>query len=292
LKLRTIKPSRWIHIAAALGITAICLSAPLTSLTSENDSTTSTNGATRTGATRTVVANDGDAFSSNSGSGANLSSAVVKVASKSTYVLPTTKLASGRTAVVRWNPCQAAITYRVNLAGIATAKRAGMLKTIASAFAQLAAADGMTYSYQGSTTFVPQTGNASDQPAQIVVAAVSRTATDLPLTANSLGYGGIQWITWSGSQGEGVAVVRGYVVLNTSPGITTLKAGFGPGETQGNVVLHELGHATGLEHAGATGEQMNATLTAASPNGYADGDQEGLRQLGVKAGCIRIPSTN
>ena len=205
------------------------------------------------------------------------------------YKLQTVTLASGKTTVARWNPCQAAITYQVNLAGLPKAKRAAMLALVKKSFAKLAAVDGLTYRYTGTTTFVPMSNNLAAGPAEIVVAAVGRNATDLGLGENSLGYGGTVWSTWYGSNGEGAAVVRGFVVLNPS-GMASLKPGFGKGKTQGNVVLHELGHATGLEHVSGKDEQMNPTLMSTAPNGYGAGDRAELKKIGRDAGCITISS--
>jgi hypothetical protein len=205
------------------------------------------------------------------------------------YALKTVKLASGKKAVVRWNPCQAAITYRVNLKGLAKAKRAAMLKQVKTAFGELSTADGITYRYTGATTFIPQTGNLAKAPAEIVVAAVSAKATDLGPANNVLGVGGVMWSTWSGAPGEGVVVTRGFVVLSPS-GMNGLKPGFGQGVTQGNVILHELGHATGLEHVKAKTEMMNPTLTASTPKGYGPGDRAGLKKVGIKGGCVKVPS--
>jgi hypothetical protein len=70
-----------------------------------------------------------------------------------------------------------------------------------------------------------------------------------------------------------------------------LEPGFGTGKSQGNVILHELGHATGLEHPTAKGEVMDAELTSADPAGYAAGDRAGLAAVGARAGCIAIPSS-
>jgi hypothetical protein len=84
-------------------------------------------------------------------------------------------------------------------------------------------------------------------------------------------------------------VVRGYVVLVPS-GITKLKAGFGAGRTQGSVILHELGHATGLQHPTSRAVLMYPTLTTAAPNGYAAGDRAGLDKLGTRPGCITVPA--
>lgn len=89
--------------------------------------------------------------------------------------------------------------------------------------------------------------------------------------------------------GDGVAVVRGYVVLN-STSFPALKSGFGKGRTQGNVILHELGHATGLDHVSSQSELMNPVLTDSAPNGHAAGDLAGLKKIGAQAGCLTIPS--
>jgi hypothetical protein len=163
-----------------------------------------------------------------------------------------------------------------------------MLKQFKTAFSRLAKANGMTYRYAGTTGFVPRRQNLVSQPADIVVAAIRAGDTDLNFTERSLGFGGVLWATWYGDTGEGAAVVRGYVVVLPSS-LLKLKAGFGPGRTQGDVILHELGHATGLEHAPSRAALMYPTLTPSAPNGYAWGDLTGLSKLGVRPGCIAVP---
>jgi hypothetical protein len=205
------------------------------------------------------------------------------------YKLKQSTLDSGRSVLKRWNPCQQAITYQVNLTGLPEPKRAAMLGQVNDGFARLSAADGMTYRYTGSTAFVPQHGNLTDAPAEIVVAVVARSATDFFSTDTALGVGGTKSSTWSNEQGEGSAVVRGFVVLDAAK-TTSLKAGFGKGESQGNLILHELGHATGLDHVQSEAEQMNPELTWSAPKGYGRGDLIGLKKLGKEAGCITIPA--
>ena len=204
------------------------------------------------------------------------------------YSLAKVKLASGRSVVARWNPCQPAVTYRVNLAGVPRAKRAALRQEVRTAFGKLSAADGITYRYTGTTSFVPRSTNLAEAPAEIVVAAVGNKATDLDLTAKMLGYGGISWSTWSSRAGEGAVVTRGFVILSPS-GMASTKAGFGRGVTRGNVILHELGHATGLEHVSARSALMNPTVTSSTPNGFGPGDRAGLKRLGRSAGCVPVP---
>lgn len=209
-------------------------------------------------------------------------------AATSSYSIMQVTLNSGRSVDARWNPCQSAITYRVNLSGLPRAQRRAMLRTISASFRRLHAATGLTYRYRGTTRFVPRQGNLAEQPAEIVVAAVPRSRTDLPMTAASLGYGGVLWSTWYGDQGEGAAVMRGYVVLEADA-ISTLRRGWGSGTRLTNVVLHELAHASGLDHVSDRRQQMYPTLSTGSPSGFAAGDLAGLARVGAQAGCISVP---
>ena len=285
----THRTARWSGLLTALAVTLISVGAPLFSFHSLGSSA-GTTAATAPSATSATSAQPVGATAGASGARDSASGQAVGAAGSATgYTLQTVSPVKGTSVVVRWNPCQSAITYAVNLTGLPAAKRAAMLTLVQASFTRLAAADGMTYRYKGTTTFVPQNENIAQEPAEIVVAVVSRTATDLDLTASSLGYGGVIWDSWYGGQGNGAAVVRGYVVLNSST-LPLLKPGFGPGRTTGNVLLHELGHATGLEHTAVKGEQMNPVLTDAAPNGYAAGDLAGLKRVGAAAGCITIPA--
>ncbi len=210
-------------------------------------------------------------------------------ATNTPYVVKTVRLASNSVTTARWNPCQPAIAWRSNLQGLPAAARPALLNQLRQAFTRLAGADGMKYHYLGDTDFVPRQNNLVAQPADIVVAAVSKSATDFDFTDTSLGYGGALWATWYGDSGEGAAIVRGYAILVPS-GLAKLKPGFGAGRSQGDLILHELGHATGLEHTADHGQQMFATLTPAAPRGYARGDLAGLSKLGIRPGCIDIPA--
>ena len=82
------------------------------------------------------------------------------------------------------------------------------------------------------------------------------------------------------------AYVSGEVVFDTVQPV--LAAGFGPGLTRGNLVLHELGHVVGLDHVADRTQLMNAAIHEASPNGYATGDLAGLSLLGARQGCMSV----
>ncbi|WP_406832822.1 matrixin family metalloprotease [Pedococcus sp. KACC 23699] len=68
-----------------------------------------------------------------------------------------------------------------------------------------------------------------------------------------------------------------------------MRRGFGAGATQGNMILHELGHVIGLNHVSSPLQVMYPVIGPRTPNGYATGDRAGLVKLGKAAGCINVP---
>jgi hypothetical protein len=85
------------------------------------------------------------------------------------------------------------------------------------------------------------------------------------------------------SHGDGQEeIIGGGVVLRAGE---ALPLQMGPGETAGNVLLHELGHAMGLDHAQSRREEMFPSISPDSPDGYGPGDQRGLE--GLTKGCSR-----
>ncbi len=119
------------------------------------------------------------------------------------YTLRSAQLASGKSTTARWNPCQKAIVWRVNMAGWPASKRPAMLKQIQTSVARVAKVTGMKYRYAGTTTFIPRQENLASAPADIVVAVIDPKKTNFSFSENSLGYGGVLWATWYGSSGEG-----------------------------------------------------------------------------------------
>ncbi len=71
-------------------------------------------------------------------------------------------------------------------------------------------------------------------------------------------------------------ILGGGVVLRAGEDLANV---FGPGANEGNVLLHELGHAMGLDHVDFPGQQMNPSLNETGPDGYAPGDRAGLQDL-------------
>lgn len=212
-------------------------------------------------------------------------------AASSGYRLTTTKLPNGKKVVVRWNPCST-ISYRLNVTAVPSARRAAVTGQLRSAVSRVATASGLRFSYRGSTAQVPQS-RAPSKPAADLVIAVSRPSkTDLDIGGAVVGMGGTRWATWwrgSGSTATYTTAVRNGFVVMDYPSWSRMRSGFGAGATQGNALLHELGHAVGLQHASSNRQIMYPMLQAGTPKGFASGDRAGLARVGRKAGCISVP---
>jgi hypothetical protein len=222
-----------------------------------------------------------------------LAAAAPASAATSRYRVSTHRLPDGRTVVLRWNPCQV-ITYRVNVAAVPARSRAAVLREARAAVAAVGRASGLRFRYRGTTTQVPRSTNLTQMSAELVIAVTSRTRTDFPIGGATLGYGGRAWYWWSrtdsGRTSYAAAITRGFVLLDAA-GLRRMHAGFGPGATRGNLMLHELGHAVGLDHPGSRSALMYPYLSARSPNGFSAADRAGLRVVGARAGCIAVPGT-
>jgi hypothetical protein len=207
------------------------------------------------------------------------------------YKLTRTTLGNGSKAVVRWNPCEK-ITYRVNLSAVRASRRSATAAQVRSAVGRTSSASGLVFSYRGTTSQVPQARMPARPAADLVIAVSTPSRTDLAIGGSTVGMGGTSWVTWAARSGSrtayGSAVRYGFVVMDlTSWG--RLKPGFGPGPSQGNALLHELGHAVGLRHAASSKQVMYPLLRAGTPKGYAGGDRAGLTKVGRAAGCITVP---
>lgn len=200
---------------------------------------------------------------------------------------------------VRWNPCQT-ITYAVNLAkaGRTPAARASALRDVRRAFDRVSNRTGLKFSFSGRTKELPKntpkvSWSERQRAAEIVVAWVDQTRSKY--RSNLLGksngkypsgVGGWMLKGWTDARGRWQAAVgRGFVVINARQN-QQYKSGFGSGVTRGALLLHELGHAIGLDHVGSTNELMYPTMLRREHSNYKRGDSMGLHRLGRRLGCI------
>ena len=208
--------------------------------------------------------------------------AVVGAASTTDYTL---NYSSGK--IIRWDPCKT-INYRVNL------DRApkGALTEVKEAVARVETVTGINFAYQGSTDRLPQSTwtNHVDRSKRLVIFAWAWSGSgdghSTLLPSGAAGEGGWAAQSWTS---DGVThrlrIVAGFAIFNPST-YRNLERGFGSGETRGQLVLHELGHAMGLNHTTTRSQIMYPQIESRSRTAYGDGDRTGLHKLGRAAGCM------
>lgn len=211
-------------------------------------------------------------------------------AATAAYKLTYATMPNGTKVPVRWNGCQKTITYKVNVAAVPPAQRATILAETKAAVGQVAAATRFTFAYKGSTTEVPRVGSMPRQSAELVIAYTTPSRTNYNLAGSVLGQGGLYYAwasrTVSGRTTYSVAAQRGFVVIDAPDMLRRTGTGYGTGVRRTNLMVHELGHAMGLQHVSDTRQQMYPMLSSRSPKGLAWGDRAGLARLGKGAGCI------
>jgi len=192
-------------------------------------------------------------------------------------------------SVVRWNPCLP-IHYSVNVA--LADDRAGALADTEAAIARVATATGLTFVYDGPTSVVPtrawlDAGGSASSGLVIAWAPPGSQAGQSDLFGGDAdGEGG--W-TESGVSKDGATwtwqIKRGFVVVDPA-GAVDYAPGFGPGQSRGVLLMHELGHAVGLGHVDNRRDVMFPVITSSSRAQWGPGDLAGLARVGKSAGCI------
>jgi len=215
---------------------------------------------------------------------------------------------TGHNVVVRWAPCITTSTgththvihYRINPAGVSS-----RVTLARQAVAKLMAATGLTFKYDGKTSYIPHNAVRNGQTvfqaldmehnakAPFVIAwankGTGRGASNM-LTTSEAGVGTVSWRSGSSSE---LRINDGAVVIRRDAG-SILRGGFQANGSVGALLLHELGHAVGLEHA-ELGEIMYPIIGTGTPANYAAGDRRGLAKVGRAAGCMhtpRLPAVN
>ena len=183
----------------------------------------------------------------------------------------------------RWDPCRP-IPYVVQSGWI---PHAGW-RDLDEALRRITAASGLRFVSEGETDEVPSRDRAAYQPDRYGERWAPMLIGWVPGEATDLGLG-------DGVQGVSMAVavpgqraphlVSAQVVLDAS---RRLASGFGPGTTDGEVLLHELAHAVGLGHVLDPTQVMYPQATN-SESEFGAGDRAGLAALGAPAGCLPAP---
>lgn len=182
----------------------------------------------------------------------------------------------------RLDPCQT-IRYRLN---VEQAPR-GAVRDAHRALRMVGEATGLTFAYVGTTKVVPYRGHDGDgspRPPSIPNADFLvgwATPAQVPaLRGDVAGLGGMQGGVGSDAKGFHRAV-SGQVVIDSTHDVP---GGFGKGSTRGEILLHEIGHAVGLEHALRQHQIMSYNILAVDR--FGAGDLNGLRKVGRSAGCF------
>ncbi len=189
-----------------------------------------------------------------------------------------TTLLSGQP--VRWNPCTP-IHWQFRAAGAPAGGRA----VVTQAVARIARATGTQWVFDGVVTTAPSTAwlpDSLDNIRPVLIGWTDAAHSDLlrGQAARTLGVTRTAWFAVT-TDGVTVASIRAAVVAldrrNRLPSN-------GPVSWK-TVVLHELGHAVGLDHAGSSAELMYPVLQR-SLSDLQRGDLQGLARVGRPAGCI------
>jgi hypothetical protein len=198
-----------------------------------------------------------------------------------------TYLSGSSTSPARWDPCRT-VGYRVNT----TLATRGALSDVLGAMARVNRVSGLHFTYRGSTRIVPTGRNGGSYPADtdIVVAWVrpGQTAA-IASSARQIGTGGASWSSWRLNGRTYRRMDTGTVLLSTRS--NALAGGFGAGPTtgllgtRGQLLMHEIAHAAGLNHARGTSQVMYPVMTR-KPAAFGAGDAAGLRRVGRAAGCF------
>lgn len=186
---------------------------------------------------------------------------------------------------VRWNPCEP-VEWVFNPAGAPP----GVQIDLDRAVGEISAATGLRFRYRGTTDEVPQRQRSPFQPerygdedwAPILVAWTRPGDTDVPLSTTDRGVS----VPVAVGDSDADVFVSGQIVFNPD---RPLVAGFGDRRSSwGSTILHEWGHAVGLDHVDDP-TQLMYTFPGEGPAVLGAGDRRGLAELGSGGGCLDVP---
>jgi hypothetical protein len=154
---------------------------------------------------------------------------------------------------------------------------------IHAAFAEMSRITGLRFVF-AATQHVPRT-NWAHTPGEwevppVLVAWVEPHETDL-LGASASG----ATVANPAGRGSDRHIVTGAIALDASE-YMEFADGNGPGRTRRNLLLHEIGHLLGLDHAEGGG-LMHTAITGSTPDGLHPAEAHALRSAYIRsaAGC-------
>ncbi|MCW2600756.1 MAG: Peptidase metallopeptidase [Frankiales bacterium] len=189
-----------------------------------------------------------------------------------------TALVSGKP--VRWNPCTP-IHWQFRAAGAPKHGRA----VVNAAVARIAKITGTRWVFDGVVSNTPGTPwlpSNLDTIRPVLIGWTDGKHSDLlrGRPAGVLGVTRTAWFGWT-DNGTTVASIRAAVIALDR---TDRLPSNGPVSWK-TVLLHELAHAMGLDHAGSSHELMFPVLQRSLPD-LQKGDVQGLTKVGRRAGCV------
>ena len=185
---------------------------------------------------------------------------------------PAGRASAGKLAGTRFDPCTA-IPYRINFAGAPRNARA----LVDASLARARAATGLTFTYAGPYAGIPfsRQGN-SGLPATGIGFAWTTAGQVHGLAGSAIGLGGGGWSAGARRTSSGVVIDRAFHYRRGWTGTNSI----------GGLLLHEIGHALGLEHVNDRTQQMYPRDIGAPHGNYNRGDLSALRKVGLDAGCL------
>ena len=180
----------------------------------------------------------------------------------------------------RWDSCRA-VRWKFN---DDRAPRRG-LDQVKAAVRRVHAATGLEFDYRGKTDRKANPYGDDVAGAAVVIGWRSaRTFRKYVGSPQVVGLAGQRFATgYRDADGPVYKTLQAGVMLNAAQ---RLDRGFGSGTTWGEVIVHELGHVVGLDHADSRKQVMYYSTTPYNAN-LGAGDLTGMRHLGDTRGCLQ-----
>lgn len=175
-------------------------------------------------------------------------------------------IAGSKKAPARWGTCR--IRYKVNERRMPATGMADLRE----AMRRVTLVTGIRFRYRGRTSAVPQGSYGGPGPDKMVVAWAPPSRSGGLLVD---GVGGV-----GGTSRTSSRLLSGYVLMN-SDYAAEADPGFGAGQPLGLVLMHELGHVVGLDHA-TDAKQIMAPGSPLPAAVWGAADLSGLRHVGSR----------